>query len=196
MQEIDFISIPDNIKSRDEDLEKLRNEIIEYIYILIDDAEKKIYQIIINNGFDKDILIANNDKTIHDIILLLHENKFNEMYESLKDGVDEIVDIFANFQKYKNHSPWCLIKEISVSTLEIHQNIDRSNLDISSIDSYVKSIHTEFLKVANASNTAYYLNHSCSDENHSYDLFDVPLGEKQFKFTSTSEPNEENNQPL
>lgn len=79
-----------------------------------------------------------------------NENYFNGIFDALiavNDKADphydqHIVDTFAGFRAILDHSPQCLALVIAYATVSAHVAIDREKLDLSSYDSYMKSVET------------------------------------------------------
>lgn len=90
------------------------------------------------------------------IILIKNVTLFylNDAYKSLILKSDSyILDKFNAMCKINNHSEICLLNIIALTIINIHVNLDRSKFNITSYDTYMKSVgdqlDVEFTSVLN-----------------------------------------------
>ena len=94
------------------------------------------------NPFTREKLVEDSFKVFMKAMLV---NQYNIEYNSLANKDDfRIMQIYKNMTDTVDHSPLCLIHILfNISTILI-ENIDRSNLDTSSLEKYLKSLEAEY----------------------------------------------------
>ncbi len=162
--------------------EVLADKIIEYVKTTIRGNESGTYKVasgIIkipgrNSPVDLDMII--NTEKMQGFITTTIARYFNTTWESLvvKDDpqhpkFDKYVnDVWDDLLSVLGHGPVCLMSVIGRLCIEVNRNLDRSQLDISSYESYMKSLDELLEKVFRESfhkmTTTRLISHVCNGE--------------------------------
>jgi hypothetical protein len=170
-------------RNHDSELEALTIDVVKFVYSLILKAEELLFKITVKENI---IISELKNKTVKEILLTIHEDQFNNIYQELvkQEKQNEIFAIFKKMQQHKNHSMLCLINLITEITIIVHTSIKRKNLNSNSIDLHIESIWKEFNIIINDFNVPAYFMHDCVKSKHSYSLTNnIKPTFKQFTFS-------------
>lgn len=113
----------------------------DFMTATITGHESAFYKAITAKMLGVDLSALKNAQLTQCLIAPAMMNYMNGAYVSLIKNNDEYInDYFSRMQGVCGHSCICLLNIIFFTGLSIHMSLDRTNLDISSYDNYMKTV--------------------------------------------------------
>ena len=122
------------------EFQELAQLLCNFCFSTIQGHESGLYKGIKMKTLNANIKILQTETTLN-IIKNITAHYLNKAYISLiKKDDPYIIEKFNEMTKINNHSAICLLNIIMAFIMDIHSSLNRSILDISSYDLYMKSV--------------------------------------------------------
>lgn len=116
----------------------LATEIYKFVGNTVLGHERGMYRVLVHRKYSPTVLTKPNSFSLFTGAAL---NYFNGAYKSLVLRDDPyVVDCFDKMHKIYNHSYICLLNIVFKVYMETHSSLDRSKLDVTSLETFEKSV--------------------------------------------------------
>lgn len=142
--------------------EKAEHLLWEFVEKTIIGHESGFYKLFVDTN---DLLKSSEMKLYYHLATI---NYLNQAYKALILDSDEyFMKYFNGISNVTDHSQICLLNISLAIILDVHNKIDRAQLDTTSYESYMNSVHTQLknMKVPYSIIIETSLSHECKGEN-------------------------------